>query len=399
MWLVTFLLLLDSLHKGETRAGGRAAGAAEPGRARGEARRGARRAPGAGGDRPRSVLGPGGAQRGRGGHSQRGQVRVCPGPLGRSPAPAVLGRARRGGGGGTPRLPAPGWAAALPRTPPPAPCPLPAAWWRWDPGVPSEWRGPQAVTVLPGVLVYSGLGLRGVLLLRRPALLRRLGPPAPHRMALTRALAGCGRGERGLPRAGVPRMASLFSRPRGRLAPNPVSPPAPGTSPGLAVPPRGHLGQRAPRCETPLQRRVSWTWGQSSVCGGRRVAFPGEKALLGVGPGVRHVQTCCWGAAHLILEVAGTGGWKGTDIYDQSHLGTESGPGCRWLSGFQAITEDVPRGAQMAGDEAAELRALAQRSTHALVPAQLYLFSPLTFLLRALGAASSPPPCPAGGPD
>lgn len=174
------------------------------------------------------------------------------------------------------------------------------------------------------------------------------------------------------------------------LPPTLSHPPAPGTSPSLAVPPRGHLGQRAPRCETPLQRRVSWTWGQSSVCGGRRVAFPGEKALLGVGPGVRHVQTCCWGAAHLILEVAGTGGWKGTDIYDQSHLGTESGPGCRWLSGFQAITEDVPRGAQMAGDEAAELCALAQRSTHALVPAQLYLFSPLTFLLRALGAASSP---------
>lgn len=47
MWLVTFLLLLDSLHKGESRAGGRAAGAAEPGCARGAARRGAQRAPGA----------------------------------------------------------------------------------------------------------------------------------------------------------------------------------------------------------------------------------------------------------------------------------------------------------------------------------------------------------------
>ena len=47
MWLVTFLLLLDSLHKGETRAGGRAAEAAGPRCARLAARRSARRAPGA----------------------------------------------------------------------------------------------------------------------------------------------------------------------------------------------------------------------------------------------------------------------------------------------------------------------------------------------------------------
>lgn len=111
------------------------------------------------------------------------------------------------------------------------------------------------------------------------------------------------------------------------LPPAPSHPPAPGTSPGLAVPPRA---ARPKVRDSPLPLPVSRTWGQSSVCGGRRVAFPGEKALLGVGPGVRHVQTCCWGTAHLILEVAGTGGWKGTDISDQSHLGTESGPGCRW---------------------------------------------------------------------
>ena len=42
MWLVTFLLLLDSLHKGETRAGFRAAEAAGPGCARLAARLGAR---------------------------------------------------------------------------------------------------------------------------------------------------------------------------------------------------------------------------------------------------------------------------------------------------------------------------------------------------------------------
>lgn len=47
MWLVTFLLLLDSLHKGEPRAGVRAAEAAGPGCARVAVRRGARRAPGA----------------------------------------------------------------------------------------------------------------------------------------------------------------------------------------------------------------------------------------------------------------------------------------------------------------------------------------------------------------
>ena len=113
---------------------------------------------------------------------------------------------------------------------------------------------------------------------------------------------------------------------------------------------------------------------------GGRVAFPGEKALLRVGPGVRHVQTCCWGAAHLILEVAGTGGWKRSDISNQSHLGTESGSGSPRLSGFQAIAEDVPPGAQMAGDEAAELGALALRSTHALtssaLPVQPSNFSP-----------------------
>lgn len=48
MWLVTFLLLLDSLHKGETRAArGWAVEAAGPGCARLEARCGARWAPGA----------------------------------------------------------------------------------------------------------------------------------------------------------------------------------------------------------------------------------------------------------------------------------------------------------------------------------------------------------------
>lgn len=53
------------------------------------------------------------------------------------------------------------------------------------------------------------------------------------------------------------------------------------------------------------------------------------------------------------------------------------------------MVEDVPQGAQTAGDEVAKLRALAQRSIQA-VQAQRYQFSPLTFLLRALGAVSPP---------
>lgn len=192
------------------------------------------------------------------------------------------------------------------------------------------------MTVLPGVLAYSGLGLRGVLLLRRPAPLRRLGPPAPHRMALIRALAG-GRARRaGGSGSWGPSNGKFVLQTQRSPPPSPAPPhsppPAPGTSPGFAAPPGPPRAARPKVRDSPLPRRVSRTWGPSSVCGGRRVAFPGEKALLGVGPGVQHVQTCCWGAAHLILEVAGTGGWwwKGADISDQSHLATESGPGCRW---------------------------------------------------------------------
>lgn len=105
-------------------------------------------------------------------------------------------------------------------------------------------------------------------------------------------------------------------------------------------------------------------------------------------PGVRHVQTCCWGAAYLILEVAETESWKGADISDHSHLDTKSKSGSPWRSGFQAIAEDVPaerRWREMRRPNSAPLRGGA----HTLVQAQLYRFSPLTFLLRAPGVASA----------
>lgn len=108
-----------------------------------------------------------------------------------------------------------------------------------------------------------------------------------------------------------------------------------------------------------------------------------------MGPGVRHVQTCCWGAAYLILEVAETGSWKGADISDHRHLHTKSKSGGPWRSGFQATAEDVlgeRRWREMRRPNSAPLRGGA----HTLVQAQLYQFSPLTFLLRSLGVASAP---------
>lgn len=113
--------------------------------------------------------------------------------------------------------------------------------------------------------------------------------------------------------------------------------------------------------------------------------------MLGVSPGVRLVQTCSWGAAYLIREVAGLRSWQEADITNPSHLGTESGPGQHWRSGFQATTEDVPqarRWREMRRPNSAPLRYRA----HTLGEAHLYLFNPLTFLLRALGAASAPAP-------
>ena len=133
------------------------------------------------------------------------------------------------------------------------------------------------------------------------------------------------------------------------------------------------------------------TWDKSWVGGGGRVAFPGEKALLGVGPGVRHVQTCCWGSAHLILEAAGVGGWKWSHVFDQSHLGTKSASGRPRRSDFPGVRRRrAPRRADGGRGGGRTPRPCAAEHTRSLFRAQLYLFSPPTFLLRALGDSLSP---------
>lgn len=108
-----------------------------------------------------------------------------------------------------------------------------------------------------------------------------------------------------------------------------------------------------------------------------------------MGPGVRHVQTCCSGAAHLILEVAGTGGWKGADICARATRALSRDQAVAGVRASRLSQRTCPRARrwrEMRRPNSAPLRSEA----HTLVPAQLYLFSPLTFLLRALGAASPP---------
>lgn len=221
---------------------------------------------GGGGGRPRCPA-PGGAQRGRGRHSERGQVRACPRPLRQPPAPAVLGRARRGGGGRTPRLPAPGRAAVS--APDPSPSPLPASCVLVAPGPRGALRveGSSGRDCSPGSPRLFGP--------RTPRLTPPLPPcaPPPPRTPGTAPQGayprwpGGGRGELGVPRAGVPRIVSLFPRPKGRLPPAPPHPRAPGTSPGFATPP-GPLGQRAPRCETLRFRAGSAGRGDGLQFGG-----------------------------------------------------------------------------------------------------------------------------------
>lgn len=220
--------------------------------------------------------------------------------------------------------------------------------------------------------------------------------PAPHRRVFIHALAGCRAGRAAGPESWGPSDSKFVLQTQRSPSPNPTLRPAPGASPGFAAslwPPRA---ARPKVRDSRLWRLVSRTrervFGQRG--GGWRVSFSGKKALLGLGPVVRRVQTCCSGVTHLILEVADTGDWKGVDISDQSHLGTKLGPGRPWRSDFQAIAEDVPRGVQMAGAEAAELRALALKSTRArtgsALPVQPSNFSPS----RPGGGFS--PLCPGG---
>lgn len=183
------------------------------------------------------------------------------------------------------------------------------------------------MTVHLGVLAEPG---RGLLPLCHRAPLRRPGPPASHCTALIRALAGCRAGRAAGPETWAPYNSKFFSKPKGRLRPAPLPRAlAPAWLRRLAT--SGSAPQGARVCASAPGQR---TWGRILGWGWARVAFPGEKALLRVGPGVRHVQTCCWSAAHLILGVAGIGGWKRSDISNQNHLGTESGSGSPRLSGF-----------------------------------------------------------------
>lgn len=87
MWLVTFLLLLDSLHKGETRAAGGWGGGGAGMRAAGGKVRCpvGSRCPSAG---PTRVHGAGWARE-LGRFREKGRVRVSLGPLASPPAPAV----------------------------------------------------------------------------------------------------------------------------------------------------------------------------------------------------------------------------------------------------------------------------------------------------------------------
>lgn len=388
MWLATFLLLLDSLHKGRpARACGRR-------RRRRRGARGWRRGgvPGGGrlGGRPPGTRGcdappaPGGLHRGRGRASQPESGQVESPPWTARPATRACRFGAAPGGvmvREPPQLPAPCWAV-LPG-PSPSPCPPPAAGWRWDPGVPSESRGPPAVTVHLEVLVEPG---RGLLPLPPGCPSCRPGPLGPHRMALILALAGCRARRARVPRLGVPRIPSFFSKPRGSLLPAPSHPPPlpQGTSLGFFTWPPG---------SAPLQKgdstAFSWSadlgqdlgWG-----GGGSRAFLGESRLLGVGPGVRHVQTCCWGSAHLILEAA-VGGWKWSHIFDQSHLVTKSASGRPRSSTSRRLQRTCPQARGWRERRRPEPPRPLVRSTHARSFELSFTCSAPNFLLRALGTA------------
>lgn len=115
MWLVTFLLLLDSLHKGETRAaGGWAVEAAGPGCARLEARCGARWAPGARVSDPLGCMALGGLRAGA--VPREGSGESQPGTACQPPCACRLGARPWGAVAKEPLIfpPQPGLSSALP---------------------------------------------------------------------------------------------------------------------------------------------------------------------------------------------------------------------------------------------------------------------------------------------
>lgn len=217
MWLVTFLLLLDSLRKGEPRASGGAGGCS--GRARvcacgrvGGATRGPRRGWGA--------AGAGRAPEERSGESPPRATPPASGacPLGarlegwRRASPWVLGSGRGSPSSFPGALPLPlahslrVGGAGTPVCPPDEGC------IRESPGI-GALDAPSPCAPQPRALRPP----------RTPAPHRT----APHRMALLGARAG-GRARRaggyGSPESWAPRRASLFSQPRGLFHLNPLRP-------------------------------------------------------------------------------------------------------------------------------------------------------------------------------
>lgn len=253
----------------------------------------------------------------------------------------------------------------------------------------------------PGVLASSGLGLRGSLLLCRPAPLRRPGPPAPHRRALIRAGARCRAGRAGGADSRGPSDGKFVLQTQRSPSPSPTSPPTPSLPPALAaasLPRLSHPGQRAPRCETLRFRAGSAGHGDSLQFGGEACRFPRRE-------GVARGGSRCPACPDLPL------GRRAPDPRGSRDWGV--GRGQTFLTGgtwalsrdravagvrasrlWQRTCPRARRWREMRRPNSAPLRSEA----HTLEPARLYLFSPLTFLLRALGAASprfAPPGAPA----
>ena len=202
-------------------------------------------------------------------------------------------------------------------------------------------------------------------------------------------------------RDGVPRMPSFFSKPRGRLLPAPSHPqPLPqGTSLGFFVKPPGHLGQRAPRCE--ILRFGAWSADLGQILGWGACRFPRREGVVRGG-------SRCPACPDLLLgrcapDPRGGRGW-GLEVV--THLrpeppGHQVGIGRPRHSDFRRSQRTCPqaRGWRRGGGRTP--RPCAVEHTRSLFRAQLYLFSPPTFLLRALGDGLSPtlprrlpwPPC------
>lgn len=283
--------------------------------------------------------------------------------------------------------------AGPPFCPDPSPSPLPAAygWVALAPQGALRVEGSSGHACPPGSPGQIGLRLIAPLPPRTPSPPRT--PCTTPRGAHPRL--GCMQGgeNRGSRDPGVPQRASLFSKPKGGLRPAPFQP-LPGALATASLRRLATSGSAHRGVRFFLRHLVSGCGDKPGVGGGCR--SPGRE-------GVARGGSRCPAGPDLLLgrcapDSRGSRDWR---LEAVRHFRPESpgrGVGI-WpsqASGFQAMAEDVPLGAQMAGDEAAKLCALARRSTPAL-GAQLYLFSPLTFLLRALGDGLCSP-CPGACP-